>query len=553
MNLSRERMTANVGNEQRFSVETIDVLRALQEVEKRAERVSDEHVVATYVDAGSLVNALATRDNGVVFGRRGTGKTHALKYLAETRRAEGDFVVYIDMEQDTGSTEGRYADLSLSFAERATRLVVDVLGIIHDRLVEDAFSGRVKTQIDVLDRALDHFGQVMVVKEVEQENTNTSSSTQSGGGGASFGPDGITAQVSASSAEEQGAGARVRATGALQHRIHFGAVGEMLRTVLREHEAKRCWIIFDEWSGVPLDLQPYLGQMLRRLFFSIPKVSVRIASIPHRTQWRLLGAQPGDYTGLEIGAEIFPLLDLDEFVVFPARSRAEQTERSTTFFKNLLFRHLSQALEGLGMPALDSADQMVKLLFTQVTALQEAIRAAEGVPRDALNIVSRAALRAGEAKISTTHIRDAAAQLYQTTKAAQLNAVPDARALLEIILSEVLAGRKARAFLLAQDDTNHPLIQQLIDDRILHLIKKGYSSNADPGARFDVLEIDYGCYVDLLGTANAPQHLFGEEGAADEKALEAFYGTTEVPEDDYRAIRRAVLNLPEALGKIRTS
>ena len=534
-------------------METIDVLRALQEVEKRAERVSDEHVVATYVDAGSLVNALATRDNGVVFGRRGTGKTHALKYLAETRRAEGDFVVYIDMEQDTGSTEGRYADLSLSFAERATRLVVDVLGIIHDRLVEDAFSGRTKTQIDVLDRALDHFGQVMVVREVEQERTQSNASKDQGSVSAQFGTDGVAVQLGGASEVGTVSEARVRTAGAVQHRIHFGAVGEMLRTVLREHEAKRCWIIFDEWSGVPLDLQPYLGQMLRRLFFSIPKVSVRIASIPHRTQWRQLGAQPGDYTGLEIGAEIFPLLDLDEFVVFPARSRAEQTERSTSFFKNLLFRHLTQALDGLGMPPLESADQMVKLLFTQVTALQEAIRAAEGVPRDALNIVSRAALRAGEAKISTTHIRDAAAQLYQTTKAAQLNAVPAARRLLELILSEVLAGRKARAFLLSQDDTNHALIQQLIDDRILHLIKKGYSSNADPGARFDVLEIDYGCYVDLLGTANAPQHLFGEDGAADEQAMVAFYGNTEVPEDDYRAIRRAVLNLPDALAQIEKS
>src|SRR5664280_1099183 len=126
-------------------MQTGDLLKALQEVEKRAERVSDEHVVATYVDAGALVGALMTRDNGVIYGRRGTGKTHALKYLAETERSKGNFVVYIDMEQDTGSTEGRYADQSLSVAERATRLVVDVLTIIHNRLLEDAWSGRANT------------------------------------------------------------------------------------------------------------------------------------------------------------------------------------------------------------------------------------------------------------------------------------------------------------------------------------------------------------------------------------------------------------------------
>lgn len=530
-------------------MDTVDLLRALQEVEKRAERVSDEHVVATYVDAGALVGALTTRDNGVVYGRRGTGKTHALKYLAETERKKGNFVVYIDMEQDTGSTEGRYADASLSIAERATRLVVDVLGIIHDRLLEDAFAGRANTQIDVLERALDHFGEIMVVSSAELEATTGREIQSSAKAGAEVGSRGAKLALEAADADKKTAGDRYKVSGPIRHRIHFGAVGDVLRQVMASHEASRCWIVLDEWSGVPLDLQPYLAQMLRRLFFGIPKVSVRIAAIPHRTEWRIAGDR-GDYIGLEIGAEIFPLLDLDEFVVFPARSREEQTQRAVNFFKNLLYRHLSQALDGLGMERPDSPDQMVRLLFTQVTALQEAIRAAEGVPRDALNIVSRAALRAGDAKISTNHIRDAAAQLYQTTKAAQLNAVPAARLLLEAILRDVLAGRKARAFLLAQDDTNHPLIQQLVDDRILHIIKKGYSSKDDPGVRFDVLEIDYGCYVGLLGTTGAPQQLFGEGGTNDDTVMSAFYGDVEVPEDDYRAIRRAVLDLPAVLELI---
>lgn len=51
----------------------------LQEIEKRAERAADsEHVMATYVDAGGLVSASKPTDNGIVYGRRGTGKTHAL-------------------------------------------------------------------------------------------------------------------------------------------------------------------------------------------------------------------------------------------------------------------------------------------------------------------------------------------------------------------------------------------------------------------------------------------------------------------------------------------
>lgn len=526
-------------------LQTEDLLKALQEVEKRAERVSDQHVLATYVDAGPLINALMSRDNGVVFGRRGTGKTHALKYLAETERNKGNFVVYVDMEQDTGSTEGRYVDQSLSVPERATRLLVDVLTLIHEKLLEDAFAGRTKTQIDILDKALDHFSEVMVVEDLEVESTTGRSSSSTGE--LSISNRGISGTIR--DADGSSEGTRTKQQGARRHRIHFGALGHLLKQVFSEHEAPRCWLILDEWSGVPLDLQPYLGQMLRSLFFGLPKVTVRIGAIPHRTEWRIAGER-GDYIGLEIGAELFPLLDLDEFVVFPARSRQQQAERSIAFFKTLLFRHLSQALRDLDAGELEDTDQLMRLLFTQQTSLQEAIRAAEGVPRDALNIISRAALRAGDSKIGTNHVRDAAVQLYQVTKEAQLNSVPRARSLLTAILQDVLGKRKARAFLLPQEHTGDKLIQQLVDDRILHVIKKGYSSKDDPGARFDVLEIDYGCYARYLGTTSAPQTMLGT-GADDDTVMDVFYGDqVVVPEDDYRAIRRAILDLPATLSSI---
>ena len=60
-------------------MDTKILLSALQEVEKRAERVSEDDVLATYVNDESLTAALGAKDNGIVFGRRVTGKTHALK------------------------------------------------------------------------------------------------------------------------------------------------------------------------------------------------------------------------------------------------------------------------------------------------------------------------------------------------------------------------------------------------------------------------------------------------------------------------------------------
>lgn len=219
-----------------------------------------------------------------------------------------------------------------------------------------------------------------------------------------------------------------------------------------------------------------------------------------RTQWWVLRGDGNGYIGVEVGAELFPVLDLDEFVVFPARSKAEQTTKSTTFFKSVLHRHLSRILSDDGIEPPESPDQTIRLLFTQVTALQELVPAAEGVPRDALNIVARAAVRAGDTRICTDHIRAAADQVLQTTEAALLNGVPPAQRLLDVIIQDVISAKKARAFLLLPEHTSHKLVQRLVDDRIVHVIKRGYSHSDQVGVRYDVLQIDYGCYVQQLAT-----------------------------------------------------
>lgn len=533
-------------------MDTKILLAALQEVEKRAERVSEDDVLATYVNIESLTHALAARDNGIVFGRRGTGKTHALKYVAQTERDKGNRVVYIDMEQDVGSTEGRYADPTLSVSERATRLVVDVLSIVHTELLEAAFAGGIGVQINVLDRMLDHFQEVLVAQATEQEDmrTDRSSDTSRTDVGLGWTPGRMPSTkfgTGSSHEASREAGVRTRHTGVVRHRIHFGGVTQSMRQAIEADEARRFWLLIDEWSGIPIDLQPFLAEMLRRLFFGISKVSVRIAAIPHRSEWRIAGDR-GNYIGAEIGAELFPLLDLDEFVVFPARNRKEQAKRSLSFFRALLFRHISTALVGMEEVPPESEGDLIRSLFTQVTSLQEVIRAAEGVPRDALSIIGRAGLRAGGSKIAVTHIREAASQLYTTTKAAQLNGTPNARALLDRIVGDVISGRKARAFLIKQDQTPNSLIQQLVDDRILHIIKRGWSGKDNPGERYDVLQIDYGCYVHLLGTNAAPQSFLG--GDDDDGDFSAVIGDVEVPEDDYRAIRRAILDLPTILVDI---
>src|SRR3954467_10725938 len=69
--------------------------RTLIGFNKRAERSSDAMLVATFVDSAPLFDLLSTPNNQVIYGRRGTGKTHALKYLAQTVERRGEYPIYI--------------------------------------------------------------------------------------------------------------------------------------------------------------------------------------------------------------------------------------------------------------------------------------------------------------------------------------------------------------------------------------------------------------------------------------------------------------------------
>jgi Cdc6-like AAA superfamily ATPase len=61
-----------------------NVHKALLNFNKRAERASSEILVSNFVDSEPLFDLLSTPNNQIIYGRRGTGKTHALKYLAES-------------------------------------------------------------------------------------------------------------------------------------------------------------------------------------------------------------------------------------------------------------------------------------------------------------------------------------------------------------------------------------------------------------------------------------------------------------------------------------
>lgn len=498
---------------------------------KRAERATEESLVATFVDSAPLFALLSTSNNQVIYGRRGTGKTHALKVLAERVEQKKDGVpVFLDM-RTMGSNGSIYADASRPLSERASILLSDALSALLSEFYSIAITtieehphpGEVTRRLDALQASI---STIRISGDVGEETT-AAHKEQSGStakASLSFRPTpSLGGEVGRTANEEQTDQRLVKRFGHESIHLTFGSIAGALSDMVSILGGRRVWFLIDEWSEIPVDLQPYLADLFRRVLLPVDAITVKIAAIEHRTNFSIL-KDKGEYIGLELGADVSADLNLDDFLVFD-----NSQEKAVDFIANLVFRHYQTASGA--HPSFNNPNHFVASLFTQRPVFEEFVRAVEGVPRDALNLISKIVTKAYGHQIAMNHVRAGARDWYNQDKAAVIRNDPMLADLLQHIVAEVIGTRRARAFLLSSK-IRFEGVDRLFDSRLLHVLKKNVSSNEEPGARYDVYKIDYGCYVDLINTTRAPEGLYQDDD-----------GTfTEVPRDDYRSIRRAILD-----------
>ncbi len=515
--------------------------RALNLIPKRAESRQAEQLRSTFVDSG-VAAALEAVDHQVLYGRRGTGKTHALRYLETEMRAQDQIALYVDL-RTVGSPDGLFGDQPLAPTERATRLLIDLLGQLHDALLEAALEDETLIADAMFGRKLDALlesittirvtGEVEVAREGEQKTSDKDTAGVAVRVG--VGLPGLDVHASTEGTDEQRNLVRETHRGTEQRTLNFSDVARALRELAATLATKRVWLLLDEWSSVPPELQPYLGEFLVRCVFPLQMFTTKIAAIEQQSNFRVTRSD-GATIGIELGADVAANLDLDEFMVF------EQNEdKARSFFRGLLFKHLTSGVEeDKQVNGLDSETHLVSMAFSDKRAFDELVRAAEGVPRDALNIAAKAALQAADRTISVPEVRKAARSWFQTDKEAALRSREEAQRLLNWIIDKVIKQKRARGFMVNQKATSAPLLRALFDARVLHVVRRGYSAQDEPGERYDVYVIDYGAYVDLIHTKYEPQGTLplGMDGGGDGEYVE-------VPWQDLRALRRAILDLEE--------
>jgi hypothetical protein len=477
--------------------------RLLMRLALRADQLGRETAERAFVEVRDVTVGLERVDHQIVYGRRGAGKTHAFRHLAGTLWREGDLPVYVDL-RTVGSNGGIYGDSSLPLAARGTQLLIDVLEAVHRRLLAAAVE---KEEFAPLLEHLDAIGEAVTQVRVEGDVTvkaasgaDASRESESGWNGGIAVSSGsakasLTRKNSRKTASKTTESASIEWTGRETPRVLFGKLSGAVMEAASSIRPRRIWLLLDEWSAIPLDLQPLLADMLRRGIFTCRGVSVKIGAIERRSCFTIPGTDRANYVGIELGADTAGALNLDEYMVWgPQRA---------TFFSEVLYRHLAaMMLEDFNRElVIPDSTELAKTLFRE-HALDEFVRASEGVPRDALQIASLAAQQSGARQIGVPEIQSAARKFYLQDKETGIAGNPVATKVWTRLQAEVVSGRRSRTFLVKRSrERTHPGILDLYDARLIHLLQPGLATSADPGTLYDGYCLDYGSYVNLLHEA----------------------------------------------------
>lgn len=494
---------------------------AIKNIDFRSERRSEYFDI--FEDWG-ILDSLDNNSNQAIFGRRGSGKTHLIGSFEEKNdrmSMNNKLVTFVDLRDASSMCIVNVDDMNkrklsaFEFFWRTSYLVfVELKNKLEKRYVDC-------TEENEKDRITDALSKVNEFLDVISENK-------------------ISHQVGVLLNEKiyRPIGFKTK-NGGQEAYLKESSIKDYLESIVKALGIEYIVILLDEWSSIPLSVQPYFADMLKKALIISPKISAKISTIRFRTKFSS-SENAGDSYGLELGADVFGDIDLDTIKVWE-----KDIDGAVDFYKKLLTKHLKYELNKLGIKNSSLLEQhQVSDLFSSEDAFRELVRAGEGIPRDFLNVFKRAyslfIADADKKAITMKHIRTAAMNWYEEDKLANIERNSNAYKILERIITQVITKFKKKAFLVTSDLSRDEDLQFLVDLRLLHRIHQGWSSKSEPGKRYDIFSVDYGSFIRLLDTPEGREidlDLFKKLSTEEKIAL-----GEPLPDLDLRAIRRIIVD-----------
>lgn len=469
----------------------------------------------------NMLSLLIQKKNQVIFGRRGTGKTHLLgrlkEYYRDTFSENKILPIFIDGRTIVHKAIIDEVNPGISLLVSYRRFLDAVIAAIDD-FIEDAITlsafeklwpvGGKKHKLDrikeiLMDlKKLIRFGKVEigpgeVVSEVTHKRMVTTKAqigldakVVAGVKKLAEAKAGFEAGLSKASSKSAEDLMKVVYEGLTV--INFADISEGLDSVIEELEPDAVMILFDEWSAIELDYQPFFAEMIHSTLVAGRRMFIKFGCIPFLTRLSATKAS-GQAIGFPIGEEVFVDVDLDRFY------NPYLDPQSVTFFLLcVLQKHLGGKIKPLMSADFDDAVKYFDgNLFQDTDSMEELVRASAGVPRDFLRIFARAFHKAQtELPITLKHVRMATHDFFQEEKRSLVEERATTYSLFEEIFEKICLPSKTNIFFVSRSFAKNRNLQELWHHRLVHLLFEGHSAYAgnQPGT-YDVYVIDYGRYI----------------------------------------------------------
>jgi hypothetical protein len=252
----------------------------------------------------------------------------------------------------------------------------------------------------------------------EQQSASSAETNYSIGGGLS--KSGLTGKLNATDKQGASQSEKQETQYAIEteDKVIFPELLRALRSVLALADT-RLFVLVDEWSSLPLDIQPYLAEFLKRGLLPLSTATLKVSALEYRC--RFSERRNGFLCGFELGADISTAPDLDDYFVLD-----RNPDKITDIYADVLLRHLSSELPDSYLRdnySVASAQQFSSRLFTERNTCAELARASEGVIRDLINIFTLSffhAQRRDRDSIDRRAILESARQWFEQDKAQYL-------------------------------------------------------------------------------------------------------------------------------------
>lgn len=473
------------------------IKEAIKKIAKRAERMDSKGAVESFYDC-NIISHLNNLNHQIIQGRRGTGKTHTFFVLKHTLESEKCHCIYFDCKA-TGSAES-ISNKLLPENYRSVQLILDFLFNLYGDLFNyfrenfnDNSDPRHSEIADLLKILYSEcHAEDNTISSFEHMESSTLTQSKATHRSALFSLSSTsTATLESSKNMQHGqeSEAEHKTSGISYRKITFPNIFHCLNR-LAEITGKDFVILIDEWSNIPIEIQPHFAEFLRCCFIPNRHTTLKIAVVRGRTKYCI--RNDDTIYGFEIGPDINVEMDLDDLYMCDKDPRKVYAN-----LYKILWKHLSAS----GAIGNMTVSDFLSTLFRDHKSSVLLVRASEGNPRDFIIILNHCILEMdglgrSEDWIDSETVYNAANEWYHLEKETALT--PKHKKFLSELTTYVVSENRTRGFIVDETLLESPAIKGLIDARVLHIAQIGQRFSIIDKHDMAILILDFGTYSRFL-------------------------------------------------------